>query len=115
MFYKYEWIFRKENQNSPNSFCITKLRTKFILVFAILQIEAILRKVHLHQFFYKSCPAHGGRRISFVYWSYNRSFFDSQKRGATIKGIPSDLVKKTKIPLIPLETQRTFFGIVQNL
>lgn len=43
-----------------------------------------------------------------------QEFFDSQKRGATIKGIPSDLVKKTKIPLIPLETQRTFVGIVQQ-
>ena len=43
-----------------------------------------------------------------------QKFFDSQKRGATIKGIPSDLVKKTKIPLIPLETQRTFVGIVQQ-
>jgi hypothetical protein len=32
------------------------------LVFAILQIEAILKQEHLHQFFYKSCPAHGGRR-----------------------------------------------------
>ena len=59
------------------------LRTKFILVFAILQIEAILRKVHLHQFFYKSCPAHGGRRISFV---YIRSFLIRKSAELQLKG-----------------------------
>ena len=56
-------IYPRPHFNTSEPHYSTKFRTKFILVFAILQIEAILKQEHLHQFFYKSCPAHGGRRI----------------------------------------------------
>lgn len=35
-------------------------------------------------------------------------YIDTQKRGSTIKGVPSDLVKAIKIPLVPIEEQKTF-------
>ena len=40
--------------------------------------------------------------------------FESQKRGATIKGIPSDLVKASKIPQAPIEVQRQFAEFVRQ-
>lgn len=43
-----------------------------------------------------------------------QEYFDSQKRGATIKGIPSELVKASKIPIAPLSVQHAFFDIVQQ-
>ena len=41
-------------------------------------------------------------------------FFETQKRGATIKGIPSDLVKTSQIPLAPIDTQREFVAFVDQ-
>ena len=41
-------------------------------------------------------------------------FFESQKRGATIKGIPSDLVKASKIPQAPMDIQRQFVDFVRQ-
>lgn len=41
-------------------------------------------------------------------------FFDIQKRGATIKGIPSDLVKASQVPQAPIEIQRQFVAFVQQ-
>jgi type I restriction enzyme S subunit len=35
-------------------------------------------------------------------------YIDTQKRGSTIKGVPSDLVKAIRIPLVPIEEQRQF-------
>ena len=35
-------------------------------------------------------------------------YVDAQKRGSTIKGVPSDIVKGIKIPLVPIEEQRSF-------
>lgn len=35
-------------------------------------------------------------------------YIDTQKRGSTIKGVPSDLVKSIRIPLVPIEEQRKF-------
>lgn len=35
-------------------------------------------------------------------------YMDAQKRGSTIKGVPSDLVKKIKIPDVSMETQKFF-------
>lgn len=42
------------------------------------------------------------------------TFFDTQKRGATIKGIPSDLVKASQVPQAPIEVQRQFVAFVQQ-
>ena len=41
-------------------------------------------------------------------------FFESQKRGATIKGVPSELVKASKIPLAPIGIQREFVTFVEQ-
>lgn len=41
-------------------------------------------------------------------------FFETQKRGATIKGIPSDLVKASQIPLAPIDIQRRFVAFVEQ-
>ena len=35
-------------------------------------------------------------------------YIDTQKRGATIKGVPSDIVKSIRIPAAPIEEQRAF-------
>lgn len=35
-------------------------------------------------------------------------YIDTQKRGATIKGVPSDVVKAIRIPIVPIEEQRAF-------
>ena len=43
-----------------------------------------------------------------------QEFFDSQKRGATIKGIPSDIVKASKIPVAPLSIQHAFVDFVRQ-
>lgn len=43
-----------------------------------------------------------------------QDYFDSQKRGATIKGIPSDLVKASKIPVAPLDVQHAFVDFVRQ-
>ena len=40
--------------------------------------------------------------------------FESQKRGATIKGVPSDLVKASQIPQAPIEVQRAFVSFVRQ-
>lgn len=40
--------------------------------------------------------------------------FESQKRGATIKGVPSDLVKASQIPQAPIEVQRAFVAFVHQ-
>lgn len=40
--------------------------------------------------------------------------FESQKRGATIKGVPSDLVKASQIPQVPIDVQRAFVGFVRQ-
>ena len=41
-------------------------------------------------------------------------YFDGQKRGATIKGIPSDIVKKTKIPTATMDLQMRYVSIVEQ-
>ena len=41
-------------------------------------------------------------------------FFEKQKRGATIKGIPSDIVKASQIPLAPIDVQREFAAFVRQ-
>ena len=41
-------------------------------------------------------------------------FFETQKRGATIKGIPSDLVKASQVPQAPIDVQREFVTFVQQ-
>lgn len=41
-------------------------------------------------------------------------FFETQKRGATIKGIPSDLVKASQIPLAPIDILREFVAFVDQ-
>lgn len=41
-------------------------------------------------------------------------FYESQKRGATIKGVPSDLVKASKIPCAPIEIQKKFAAFVRQ-
>ena len=43
------------------------------------------------------------------------SYYEFQKRGATIKGIPSELVKNTLIPDVPITLQRQFSYFVQQL
>lgn len=40
--------------------------------------------------------------------------FESQKRGATIKGVPSDLVKASQIPQAPIGVQRAFVSFVRQ-
>lgn len=45
----------------------------------------------------------------------NMNFFDSQKRGATIKGIKSDVLKNFKIPLPPIELQNKFADFVRQV
>lgn len=40
--------------------------------------------------------------------------FESQKRSATIKGVPSDLVKASQIPQAPIEVQRAFVAFVRQ-
>jgi type I restriction enzyme S subunit len=35
-------------------------------------------------------------------------YIDTQKRGATIKGVPSDIVKAIKIPVVPIDEQHAF-------
>lgn len=40
--------------------------------------------------------------------------FESQKRGATIKGVPSDWVKALQIPQAPIEVQRAFVAFVRQ-
>ena len=35
-------------------------------------------------------------------------YIDTQKRGTTIKGVPSDIVKAIRIPVVPVEEQREF-------
>ncbi len=40
--------------------------------------------------------------------------FERQKRGATIKGVPSDLVKASQIPQVPIDVQRAFVGFVRQ-
>lgn len=42
------------------------------------------------------------------------SIFESQKRGATIKGVPSDLVKASQIPQAPIDVQRAFVDFVRQ-
>jgi len=42
------------------------------------------------------------------------TYFDDQKRGATIKGITTDLLKKTKIPNAPLPLQTRFADFVRQ-
>ena len=41
-------------------------------------------------------------------------FYESQKRGATIKGIPSDLVKASKIPQASIKIQKKFVDFVKQ-
>lgn len=41
-------------------------------------------------------------------------FYESQKRGATIKGIPSDLVKASKIPQVSIEIQKKYVDFVKQ-
>jgi type I restriction enzyme S subunit len=41
-------------------------------------------------------------------------FFETQKRGATIKGIPSELVKSVKIPHAPISLQKSFASFVHQ-
>ena len=41
-------------------------------------------------------------------------FYESQKRGATIKGIPSELVKASKIPQASIEFQKKFVDFVNQ-
>ena len=41
-------------------------------------------------------------------------YVDSQKRGSTIKGVPSDIVKGIRIPKVPIEEQRTFAEFIQQ-
>lgn len=43
-----------------------------------------------------------------------QSFFEAQKRGATIKGVPSELVKATKIPQAPIAAQRQYVDFVRK-
>ena len=40
--------------------------------------------------------------------------FEAQKRGATIKGIPSDLVRASKIPQAPIKIQEQFAEFVRQ-
>lgn len=35
-------------------------------------------------------------------------YIDTQKRGTTIKGVPSDIVKAIRIPVVPIDEQREF-------
>ena len=42
-------------------------------------------------------------------------YFDSQKRGATIKGIPSDMIKKTLIPDAPVSVQKEYTKFVKEV
>ena len=35
-------------------------------------------------------------------------YIDTQKRGSTIKGVPSEIVRAIKIPVVPIEEQREF-------
>ena len=41
-------------------------------------------------------------------------FYESQKRGATIKGISSKIVKETKVPKAPLLLQKKFANFVRG-
>lgn len=42
-------------------------------------------------------------------------FFETQKRGATIKGIPSEFVKASRIPLVSINIQREFASFVRRV
>lgn len=41
-------------------------------------------------------------------------YVDTQKRGSTIKGVPSDIVKSIRIPKVPIEEQRAFAEFTQQ-
>lgn len=41
-------------------------------------------------------------------------FFETQKRGATIKGVPSELVKASQIPQVSIDVQREYVAFVQQ-
>ena len=41
-------------------------------------------------------------------------YFESQKRGATIKGIPAEVVKEVKIPKAPICIQKQFVEFVHQ-
>ena len=41
-------------------------------------------------------------------------YVDTQKRGSTIKGVPSDIVKSIRIPMVPIEEQRAFAEFTQQ-
>ena len=41
-------------------------------------------------------------------------YVDAQKRGSTIKGVPSDVVKSIRIPKVPIEEQRVFAEFTQQ-
>lgn len=41
-------------------------------------------------------------------------YVDTQKRGSTIKGVPSDIVKNIRIPKVPIEEQRAFAAFTQQ-
>jgi type I restriction enzyme S subunit len=41
-------------------------------------------------------------------------YYDEQKRGATIKGVPSELIKKSMVPDVSLEVQREYTKFVKQ-
>ena len=41
-------------------------------------------------------------------------YIDTQKRGSTIKGVPSDLVKGIKIPVVAIEEQKAFAAFTEQ-
>ena len=41
-------------------------------------------------------------------------YIDMQKRGSTIKGVPSDVVKAIRIPLVPIEEQKLFAAFAEQ-
>ena len=46
---------------------------------------------------------------------YFENYFNSQKRGATIKGITSSMIKERNIPIPPMELQNNFSDQIEHI
>ncbi len=46
---------------------------------------------------------------------FRKSYFESQTRGSTIKGVTIDIVKNTQIPLPPIDLQQKFANLVKKV
>ena len=77
----------------------------------IQQIEAILGKEHLHQFFYKSCPAHGGRRniMTDSLAHTNKNIFKVSKKEDYVTRMHMTIAELIRILKINKQKRHTLF------